>query len=91
MQQIELVPKLRTITELKNKSALFITRVSKGSPAERAGLLDGDILYAFGDRQVETSDQLFKLLTEDKIGLFQFVNVLRDNKKMELKVTPGER
>jgi S1-C subfamily serine protease len=91
MQQIELVPKLRTINELKNKSALFITKVSRDSPAERGGLLDGDILYSFGDRLVETSDQLFKLLTEDKIGLFQFVNVLRDNMKLELKVTPAER
>jgi S1-C subfamily serine protease len=91
MQQIDLVPKLRTMNELKNRSALFITSVSRDSPAERAGLLDGDILYAFGDKMIETSDQLFRQLTADKVGLFQFVNVLRNNKKLELKVTPAER
>ncbi len=91
MQQIELVPKLRTINELKNKSALFITQVNKNSPAEKAGMLDGDIIFSFNDRMVETSDDLFKLLTEDKIGSFQFITILRNNKKLELKVTPAER
>jgi S1-C subfamily serine protease len=89
MQQIELVPKFRTVNELKNKSALFITQVVKDSPADKAGLLDGDILFSFNDKLVESSDALFKMLTEDKIGMFQFVNVIRENKKLELKLTPG--
>jgi S1-C subfamily serine protease len=91
MQQIELVPKLRTLSELKNKSALFITQVSEGGPAEKAGLADGDIIYSFNDRMIETSDELFKQLSADKIGMFQFVNVLRNNKKLELRITPAER
>ncbi len=88
MQQIDLVPKFRTINELKNKSALFITQVVKDSPASKAGLLDGDILFSFNDKMVESSDALFKMLTEDKIGMFQFVKVVRDNKKLEMKLTP---
>ncbi|PBQ34812.1 serine protease [Sphingobacteriaceae bacterium] len=91
MQQVDLVPKLRAVNELKNKSALFITQVTKNSPAARAGIIDGDILYSFNDKLIETSDDLFKELTEDKIGSFQFVNVIRNTSKLEFKVTPAEK
>ncbi|SFD82862.1 serine protease, S1-C subfamily, contains C-terminal PDZ domain [Chitinophaga sp. CF118] len=91
MQQIELVPKLKTIHGLKNKQALFVTKVERNGPAMKAGLLDGDIIYAFNDRQVETSDQLFKVLTEDKIGQFQYINVIRGSQKLEIRITPVER
>ena len=91
LQQIELVPKLRQINHLGNKSALFITQIEKDSPAEKAGILSGDILYAFNEKRVETSDELFKMLTEEKIGQFQFVGVLRNNTKKEMRVTPSEK
>jgi S1-C subfamily serine protease len=91
LQQIGLVPKLRSMHSLKNQQALFITQVEINSPAEKGGLLSGDILYAFNDQLIETSDQLFKLLTGDKVGQFQYVSILRNNQKKELRVTPAER
>jgi S1-C subfamily serine protease len=91
LQQIGLVPKLRSIHSLKNQQALFITQVENNSPAAKGGLLSGDILYAFNDQPIETSDQLFKLLTGDKVGQFQYISVLRNNQKKELRVTPAER
>lgn len=91
MQQIDLVPKLRTIHQLKNQRALFITKVEENSPAAKGGVFDGDIMYAFNDKMIETSDQLFKLLTEDKVGQFQYFSVLRNNQKKELRITPAER
>jgi S1-C subfamily serine protease len=91
LQQIGLVPKLRTIHQLKNQQALFITQVESNSPAEKGGLLDGDIIYAFNDQIIETSDQLFRMLTGEKVGQFQYVSILRNNQKKELRVTPAER
>lgn len=91
LQQIGLVPKLRTIHHLKNQQALFITQVENSSPADKGGLMSGDIIYAFNDKMVETSDQLFKMLTGDKVGQFQYISVLRNNQKKELRVTPAER
>jgi S1-C subfamily serine protease len=91
MQQIELVPKLRLITEVPNHSALFITKVDSNSPAERAGIVSGDILYSFNDQVIETADQLFKLLNSDKIGMFQYVGIIRNNQKKEVRITPSER
>ncbi len=91
MQQIELVPKLRLIAEVPNHSALFITKVDANSPAEKAGIISGDILYSFNDQMIETADQLFKLLNSDKIGMFQYVGIIRNNLKKEVRITPSER
>jgi len=60
---------------------------SKGSPAEKAGIISGDILIAFNDHTIETADHLFKQLTEDKIGQFQHLVILRHFAKTELRIT----
>lgn len=91
MQQIALVPRLRTIHQIKNKQALFISNVERYSPAAKAGIMNGDIIYQFNDHIVETADQFFKMMTSDKIGQFQYINVIRDNTLLELRVTPVER
>lgn len=91
MQQVNLVPKLRAMNELPNKQALFITEVATGSPAEKAGIISGDILFSFNNKAVETSDSLFKMLTEDKIGQFQYIGILRNNYKTEFRITPAQK
>lgn len=91
MQQIDLVPKLRAIHQLQNKQALFISEVAAGSPAQKAGILSGDIILSFNSQMVETSDKLFKMLTEDKIGQFQYIGVLRNNYKTEFRITPVQK
>lgn len=91
LQQINLVPKLRSGLELKNRSALFVTGVEAGSPAGKAGIADGDIIVSFNDNPVETSDALFRQLDREKIGQFQFIRVIRQNRLLELRVTPTEK
>lgn len=91
MQQIELIPKLKTLLQLKNNSALFVTKVADTSPAQKSGLLDGDIIIKLNDKMIETADVLFKELNDDKIGMFQFITVIRNNQLMELKITPVEK
>jgi S1-C subfamily serine protease len=91
MQQIDLVPKLRAIHELTNKQALFISEVAEGSPAQKAGVLSGDILFSFNNQPIETADSLFKQLTEEKIGQFQYIGILRNNYKTEFRITPVQK
>jgi len=91
MQQIDLVPKLRAIHELVNKQALFISEVAAGSPADKAGILSGDIILSFNSQPIESSDSLYKALTEDKIGQFQYIGILRNNYKTEFRITPAQK
>jgi S1-C subfamily serine protease len=91
LQQIDLVPKLRAIHELTNRQALFISEVAVNSPAQKAGVLSGDILFSFNSQPIETADSLFKQLTEDKIGQFQYIGILRNNYKTEFRITPVQK
>jgi hypothetical protein len=45
---------------------------------------------AFNGVAIESSDDLFKMLTEEKIRIFQDVTVIRPDKKIDLRVTPVE-
>ena len=80
-----------TIGGLKNYRTIVITKVDINSPAEKAGILSGDILYSFNDQPIETADQLFKLLNSEKIGMFQNLGIIRNNMKKEVRITPTER
>ena len=91
IQQIDLVPKLRQAAQVMNRSALFITRVEENSPAHHAGVRDGDIITAFAETMVQTSDELFKLLSGDRVGQFQFIELIRNNRKIEFRITPEEK
>jgi len=91
LQQIDLVPKLKSLVNTSNKRGLFITQVEKNSPADKAGILDGDILLSLNNIPMESSDALFKQLGEDKIGQFQYMGLIRNQRFLELRITPMEK
>jgi S1-C subfamily serine protease len=49
-----------------------------------------NFIVAFNGVSVESSDDVLKMLTEEKIGIFQDVTVIRHGKKIDLRVTPVE-
>jgi len=89
-QQVDLLPRVASFHHLKNRKALFVTSVESGSPAAMAGVNDGDFIIAFNDVPLESSDELFKMLTEDKIGMFQHLTVIRNAERVDLRITPVE-
>ncbi|KAA2242393.1 trypsin-like serine protease [Chitinophaga agrisoli] len=91
LQQVTLVSKLRTGLQLRNKTALFVTSVEGQSPAAKAGLQSGDLIVTFNGGMIETADALFRQLGRDKIGQFQHMEVIRQNRIVELRVTPIEK
>ncbi|HXF75127.1 MAG TPA: PDZ domain-containing protein, partial [Methylomirabilota bacterium] len=67
-----------------------VISLEKPSPAERAGLREGDLIVALDDAPVRGVDDLHKLLTEARIGERCRVTVLRQAQKTELIVVPEE-
>ncbi|WP_411823564.1 S1C family serine protease [Leptospira sp. 'Mane'] len=90
-QVIELSPKVMQYNEIRNRKALFVVSVEPNSPAARAGLRDGDSILAFNGDPVESSDDLFRILTKEKIGSIQSITILRKNQKVILNITPIEK
>lgn len=77
--------------ELPVSSGVLVTSVEAGSPAERAGLRDGDIIVAFASHRVGGIDDLHKLLTEDCAGVEMALLVIRGTERLELTIVPQIR
>lgn len=71
---------------------LFVTRVSPGGPAERAGIRQGDILLGLGDAPVRTHEDLYrKLWSLGPAGVEVPLRVLQGADVRELKVRSIDR
>jgi len=87
------VPLLRLAVRahgLEAKSGVLVTGVEAGSPAERAGLKQGDIIVGFAGQVVGGIDDLHRLLATDRIGTPAVVALLRGADKLELSIVPEE-
>jgi S1-C subfamily serine protease len=76
---------------LAMESAVFVVSVEPNSPAARAGLRDGDLIVAYGDKAIAGIDDLHRMLTEEQAGVGATMTILRDLKKQTLQVEPTLR
>jgi len=76
---------------VNQRAGLLVHAVEQGSPAERAGMLIGDLVFSIGGRPVYRADELMGLLTEDRIGATESVRFVRAGKVQEVQVTIGDR
>jgi S1-C subfamily serine protease len=76
--------------QLEAESAPLVLHVEKGSPAETAGLVEGDILIGFDGQLLRGVDDLHRLLTEDRIGRSGTIALLRRGERRELHIVPRE-
>src|SRR5262249_3449902 len=67
-QPVELQEILRTRLGLQQSTGLMLLGLEPGAPAERGGLLLGDILLAIGGRAVEDGEALQMALGPEAIG-----------------------
>lgn len=68
-----------------------ITEVFKDSPAEKAGLKEGDIIESFNRKPVKDMQSLMMLLLASRAGDEVTLTVNRDGEKKDLKATLARR
>ena len=68
----------------------LVSTVEKGSPADRAGVLVGDVILAVDGRPVEQSVDLPRIIGETRPGNAVSLQVWRQGAAKDLKVTVGE-
>ncbi len=89
-QTVPLPRRLVRAHGLLRESAVLIAGVEAGSPAERAGLHEGDLIVTFGSQPVSGVDDLHRLLTDARVGRPTTLTVLRGAERLELGVVPEE-
>jgi len=76
--------------QLGASTGVLVISLEQQSPAERAGLKEGDLIVALDDVPVRGVDDLHKLLTDTRIGERCPLTLLRQAQKTELIVVPEE-
>ncbi|HYH04198.1 MAG TPA: PDZ domain-containing protein, partial [Bacillota bacterium] len=76
--------------DLPVDSGLFIAKVFPGTPAERAGLLPGDIIYQVDGRKIKSGDLVQEAVAKHPIGTQIKLDLYRENKKIRIAVKIGE-
>jgi S1-C subfamily serine protease len=88
-QNTPLARQLVRFHDLHVSSGIRVASIEPDSPASRSALREGDVIVAFGGHDVESIDQLHRVLTEDRIGVSTPLVVIRGIEKVEIDITPG--
>lgn len=89
-QTVPLPRRLVRFHDLPVESAIAVVSVESGSPAERAGLRQSDLVVALDGKQIAGVDDLHRLLTETQVGARSHLTVIRGPQKLEMAIVPEE-
>ncbi|REK11859.1 MAG: PDZ domain-containing protein [Actinobacteria bacterium] len=76
---------------LEATEGAVVIEVEPDTPAERAGLVQGDVIISFAGEQIETARQLTNAVFESRPGESVTVEILRPEGTTSVEVTLGER
>jgi S1-C subfamily serine protease len=77
--------------QLKQETGLLLISVEPGGPAEKAGLLLGDVIVALAGEPVRHLDDLLVALSGDRVGVRVAVRIVRGGQVQEVNAVIGER
>jgi S1-C subfamily serine protease len=77
--------------QLEISTGALVLSAESGSPAQKAGLQEGDVITSLAGEPVEGVDVLHRLLGEDRIGIATRLIVLRGSKRLEISLIPEMR
>jgi S1-C subfamily serine protease len=87
------VPLLRRVVRFHSlpvESGILVVSVESGSPAQRAGVLEGDVIVGYGSQPIAGIDELHRVLTEHQVGVRSSLAVIRKGEKRVLAIVPEE-
>src|SRR2546423_2299707 len=76
--------------DLPQESGVVVVSVEEGSPAQRTGLREGDVIVSLDGKAVAGVDDLHRLLTDARVGMRSSLTVLRHTEKLALNGVPEE-
>jgi len=90
-QSIVLHRRLVRYYDLSSDSGLLVLEVVPGSPAQRAGLRERDVIIRFAGKPIAGVDDLHSVLVGERNGIACEVEMVRGTELLKLVVTPQRR
>ena len=75
---------------VKDLKGALVSGVMKGSPAEKAGIKQGDVILQYNGKTVEDTGHLRNMVSQTPVGSTVKVNILRQKKELEMEVVIAE-
>ena len=91
MQPVEVPENMRSKLPAETRVGLLVMHVENGAPAEKAGVLLGDVLFEVSGKAVEHVDTIQASLATAKIGDVLRIRVIRAGEVKPVSITLGER
>lgn len=89
-QDVAFRPEAIERLKLPTKAGLLVLETDPEGPAAKAGVHRGDVVIGFDGRDVESIDDLHKMLSEERISKRSSLAVLRQEEVLELTIVPEE-
>lgn len=89
-QNVQLQRRVAREFGITSEHGLMVVHVEGGSPAQVAGLHEGDVIVALNESPVRDVDDLHRALSESMIGVPTTLTVLRRSQRVAIEVTPVE-
>ena len=89
-QNIPLLRRIVRFYHLPVESGILVVSIEENSPAQRAGLSEGDIIVGFDRQPIAGIDDLHRMLTEEKVGVRTALTIIRHTEKLNLDIIPEE-
>jgi serine protease Do len=86
----EMTPELAKSFGMKEKKGALISEVITGSPAEKAGIEQGDVIMEFDGKEVAESKDLPKIVASTPVGKSVNVKLARNGKTLDRQVKVSE-
>ncbi|MGA7937783.1 MAG: trypsin-like peptidase domain-containing protein [Kovacikia sp.] len=91
MQSVRLPETLQRSLDLSQSAGVIVVSVAAEAPADRAGVLIGDILIAFNAMPVTDVSDVHARLDSDQVGKPLITRLIRGGAIAEVTITVGER
>jgi S1-C subfamily serine protease len=91
MQPVSLPETLRSKLGTQQNTALLVMHVEPAGPAEKAGLLIGDLVTDFNGTAIEDTADIQHLLGKAKVGEVVQTNLLRAGSPLKIAITLADR
>ncbi|WDI32140.1 Do family serine endopeptidase [Hyphococcus flavus] len=91
IQLQEVTTEIAAAIGLKESGGVLVADVIDNTPAQRAGLMDGDVILGVAGEDVETSNELSRRVASFPPGEKISLKIHRDGKVRNLDVTLGQR
>jgi serine protease Do len=85
----DITPELAKSFGLKTSKGVIVSDVQTGSPAEKAGLQQGDVILQFNGKEVENAHMLSQMAAATSPNTQVKVGILRNGKAETLNLTVG--